>query len=110
MSAIYEWSDRDVWDFIKDRGIEVNPLYGMGFRRVGCVLCPLTTKEMKQKEIAMFPTYKQAYIKAFQKLLDNHTFKRNDRNWKTGEEVFDWWIEADKDQVAGQMELELKKN
>ena len=106
VNAIYEWSDRDVWDFIKDRGIEVNPLYEMGFRRVGCVLCPLATKQEKLKEIEMFPTYKQAFINVFEKMIHMDGFKGGkDTKWRTGEEVFNWWIENERDQIDGQLSL-----
>lgn len=107
VNAIYEWSDEDVWDFIKDRKLEVNPLYSMGFVRVGCLLCPMATKVEKRKQIEMFPTYKQAFINAAQKLLESPAFQKKENvTWKTGEEMFDWWIELD-DSVDGQMELDL---
>lgn len=107
VNAIYEWTDEDVWQFIKDRQIEVNPLYSMGFRRVGCILCPLCSRKEKYKEIELFPTYKQAYINAFQKMLDDERFNNeNYKNWKNGEDVFNWWIQEGKDQCEGQMKFD----
>lgn len=106
VNAIYEWEDRDIWDFIKDRGIEVNLLYEMGFSRVGCILCPMASKTEKMKQIELFPTYKQAYINAAEKLLKSPAFqKRKDVKWKTGEDVFNWWMELDTDQIEGQINM-----
>lgn len=104
VNAIYEWTDEDVWEFIKDRKIEVNPLYAMGFRRVGCVLCPLATKSEKEKECMLFPQYKKNYIAAFERMIHQEGWRKNVK-WKTGEEVFDWWIEADKDKIDGQTDI-----
>lgn len=104
VNAIYEWSDRDVWDFIKDRGIEINPLYDMGFRRVGCVGCPLATKAEKQKEFELFPTYKKAYINAFQKVVDMRGLSNSSGKWTSGEAMFNWWTEAD-EQIEGQISM-----
>lgn len=104
VNAIYEWTDEDVWEFIKDRKIEVNPLYAMGFRRVGCVLCPLATKSEKEKECMLFPQYKKNYIAAFERMIHQEGWQKNVK-WKTGEEVFDWWIEADKDKIDGQTDI-----
>lgn len=106
INAIYEWSDRDVWDFIKDRQIEVNPLYEMGFRRVGCVLCPMATKAEKQVEMQLFPTYKAMFIKIFDMMIRLPGFKcGNGHKWQTGEDVFNWWIEADAKDIPGQLSM-----
>lgn len=34
-NPIVDWSDREVWDYIRSEGLEVNPLYSCGFTRVG---------------------------------------------------------------------------
>ena len=104
VNAIYEWEDEDVWDFIRDRQIEVNPLYAMGFRRVGCVLCPLATKAEKQRECEMFPQYRANFEAAFDRMIHSKTYKNNGTKWTTGKEVFEWWMELDT-QIEGQMDI-----
>jgi len=37
---IRDWRALEVWLYIHWRGLEYNPLYDMGFERVGCWLCP----------------------------------------------------------------------
>ncbi|MGM0770232.1 MAG: phosphoadenosine phosphosulfate reductase family protein [Halobacteriota archaeon] len=37
---IRDWRAIEVWLYIHWRGLEYNPLYDMGFERVGCYLCP----------------------------------------------------------------------
>jgi phosphoadenosine phosphosulfate reductase len=37
---ILDWSDADVWEYIKERRLPYNHIYSYGFKRVGCVLCP----------------------------------------------------------------------
>lgn len=103
LNAIYEWSNEDVWDFIKDRNIEVNPLYEMGYSRVGCVLCPLASKKEKIRMCEDFPQYKANFIKIFDRMIKQYNY-RNEK-WMTGEDVFKWWIEADTEQVQGQMSM-----
>lgn len=44
-NPIIDWSDRDVWDYIHAERIPINPLYEMGFFRVGCVGCPMAGKQ-----------------------------------------------------------------
>lgn len=47
-NPIIDWTDRDVWDYIETEHIEVNPLYGCGFHRVGCIGCPMAGRKGMQ--------------------------------------------------------------
>lgn len=89
VNAIYEWTEQDVWNYIHSRNIEYNRLYDIGFKRVGCVGCPMASFKEKEKEFSLYPHIKENYIKAFDKMMktmDNDT-------WKSGEDVFDWWLQ-----------------
>lgn len=101
-NPIIEWPDKDIWDFIGSEKIKVNPLYKMGFCRVGCIGCPMADKA-RYFEFNMFPTYKRAYIHAFEKMLEalNADGTGRKTRWKTGEDVFAWWMEEQA--VPGQM-------
>lgn len=110
VNPIYEWTDEDVWDYIKQKNLKVNPLYERGYKRVGCIGCPLATYRQKLKGFADYPQYKKAYINAFQKMLDKgisegKDYSRHDLKWIDGQGVFEWWIEEGKHNVKGQMNL-----
>ncbi|HPJ13132.1 MAG TPA: phosphoadenosine phosphosulfate reductase family protein [Caldisericia bacterium] len=36
---IADWSDQDVWDYIKFKNLEYNPIYDLGIPRCGCRFC-----------------------------------------------------------------------
>lgn len=94
-NPIVDWSDRDVWEYIRAERIPMNPLYEIGFLRVGCIGCPMAGKS-RYREFSLFPTYERAYIRAFDKmLLERKLSGRDDRSgsWKNGEAVFRWWME-----------------
>ena len=106
VNPIYDWTDSDVWEFIRKEGIETNPLYAKGYKRVGCVGCPMATYKEKQREFNDYPKYKSLYIKAFDRMLEERKKQGKDDSrghWKTGEDVFNWWIEKFKYEVKGQM-------
>jgi phosphoadenosine phosphosulfate reductase len=42
LNPIIDWTENDVWEFIKFKNIPYNPLYDMGYKRVGCIGCPLS--------------------------------------------------------------------
>lgn len=94
-SPLLEWTDDDIWSYIHSNGLRCNPLYEMGYRRVGCIGCPLAGRRTQLKEFRDFPTYRRAYIRAFQKLVEarKETYPlRPYRAWRTGDDVFSWWV------------------
>ena len=108
VNPIYEWSDSDIWEYIGLNNIEMNPLYKMGYSRVGCIGCPLARYEQRMKEFHDFPTYEKAYKNAFKKMLECRKPKRKDEKgytWKNEQDVFDWWIQKWQQGCKGQMEL-----
>jgi len=103
-NPIIDWTDSEVWEYAKRENIKMNPLYNCDFRRVGCIGCPMASKAV-HKEFARYPKYKNAYIRAFDKMilkLDEKSVQRNEV-WKDGNGVFRWWTERNYD--PNQMEL-----
>lgn len=92
VNPIIDWTDDDVWDYIAAENIDINPKYSEGYKRVGCIGCPLSGKCNRLREFEEYPTYKRAYIRAFDKMLDVRKAKGLRTDWKTGEEVFEWWV------------------
>lgn len=33
------WTEKDIWEYIKQNNIEISPIYEMGYDRTGCVFC-----------------------------------------------------------------------
>lgn len=93
VNPIIEWTDKDVWDFLKENKIPYNPLYDCGFGRVGCIGCPLAGTNVRKRDFARYPKYKAAYIRAFDKMVAVRKETGRADEWKTGEEVFHWWME-----------------
>lgn len=107
-NPIIDWTDEDVWDFITDTKIPVNPLYGCGFSRVGCIGCPMAGTKTRQKEFSFWPGYERLYIKAFDKMLAERRRRGKTIGWDingaTGIDVFHWWMEDGV--IAGQVSFE----
>lgn len=105
-NPIIDWTDKEITDYIRSEKIKINPLYCHGYRRIGCIGCPMASKKMRLKEFADFPTYKKAYIRAFDKMLDVRKASglQNNEKWASGYAVFQWWIE-NHDYIDGQMSM-----
>ena len=104
VNPIIDWTDKEIWEFIRQEHLDVNPLYQCGYDRVGCIGCPMAGRRTREKEFADFPKYKTAYIKAFERMLEAREAGGLETKWKTGEEVFHWWME-DKT-IPGQMTIQ----
>ena len=64
LNPIIDWSDDDVWSYLRDRGIEGNPLYKEGWKRIGCVGCPLAGKRASELAFARYPKLYKAWVDA----------------------------------------------
>jgi len=92
LNPIIDWEDSEVWEFIKMRKINYCKLYDKGYKRLGCVGCPMSGKKGMAKDFKRYPKYKQTYIRAFQRMIDKRLKDGLETEWKTGQEVFDWWL------------------
>lgn len=102
VNPIIDWTHSDIWDFIDSEHIETCELYHCGYDRVGCIGCPMTGKRMR-REFEDFPEYKKLYIHAFERMLKERERRGKENTWKTGEDVFVWWIGDEN--VPGQMHI-----
>ena len=105
VNPIIDWANKDIWEYIHAEKIPVCELYQCGYTRVGCVGCPMAGKR-RYKEFRDFLAYKLNYIRAFDRMLKYRKAHGVDtRGWKTGEDVFRWWM--DDENIEGQMSLDL---
>ena len=68
IAPIIEWSDKDVWDFIHDRKLAYCKLYDEGWKRIGCLFCPMARKAEQQMAKERYPKYKAAIIRVIKKI------------------------------------------
>lgn len=100
INPIIDWTHRDVWEFLHHYGCESNPLYQNGFCRVGCIGCPLGGFTSMKREFALYPKYKENYIRAFDRMIERRKERGLPTVWKSGEACFTWWIGDDPNQLT----------
>lgn len=107
VNPVLNWTETDVWTYIHTYNIQVCDLYSMGYKRVGCIGCPMASKG-RYKEFSDFPQFEKNYKKAFERMLNYRISKGLKNNWNNADEVFDWWME--KKPENGQMTFNLKED
>lgn len=105
-NPIVDWTDRDVWDYLTDQKVETNPLYKEGFCRVGCVGCPMAGKA-RYAGFARWPGFRRNYIRTFNRMIDERKARGLPTEWRTGEDVFHWWMEDGI--LPGQIEIDWEE-
>lgn len=97
INPIIDWSDKEVWEFIREHKIPYCSLYDEGMTRLGCIGCPMA-RNGREKQFERWPKYKNAYIHAFGKMLkarEKAGLHQYEMFGKTGLDVFNWWMEYD---------------
>lgn len=102
INPIVDWTDDDVWEFLRHYGCEGNPLYQCGDTRIGCIGCPMAGGKRQAQELAAYPKYAKNYIRAFDKMLKERARKGKETTamWKNGMDVMRWWTQGHIDETA----------
>lgn len=114
INPIIDWTTDEVWEFLKEYEIPYCCLYDEGFRRLGCIGCPMGSKEQRLREFERWPKYYNLYMIAFEKMIKNRgggqrlpdSRRSHDRSYKwtvapdregrpdftTPGGIMEWWI------------------
>lgn len=98
LAPIAYWTDEDVWNFIKSRNLPYCDLYDQGFKRLGCIGCPLAGKSGQDREFEKWPKYeamwKRAVFKYYNKWHGIPNRKGEPRYFEdfgSAQGLWDWW-------------------
>lgn len=108
---ILEFSDDDVWEYIRENNLPYCYLYDEGadrkgygegiFKRLGCVLCPFSRSIEREK--LYFPEITKLWKRACDRIADataergylTRTGKPVKYRFQSGEELYRWWVARD---------------
>lgn len=63
---IIDWSHEDVWQYIREHGLPVNPEYSEHVTRVGCIVCPKANFNANYYGLSRYPLLVDAFIRALE--------------------------------------------
>lgn len=92
ISPIFYWSEQDVWAYIRRHQLPYCELYDRGWRRIGCVGCPMAGEKTARWELAQYPGLAHAYRNAMQKGWERRVAKGLKTLWTSGQDMYDWWL------------------
>ena len=94
LNPIVDWSNEDVWEFIRKYNVRYCELYDQGFKRLGCIGCPMASTQVE--ELEKYPKFKALYMKAFERMLEERKEAGLETQWQTAKDVYEWWISVNK--------------
>lgn len=90
LHPIIDWTTAEVWEYIKRNELPYCSLYDEGFKRLGCVLCPMTTARQALRDKERWPKIAEAWYRACVRYFAKGT--EGVQRWESPEEMFRWWL------------------
>lgn len=72
LKPIVDWTDNDVWEYIRKYDLPTNPLYSEGFNRVGCMICPKSNFTRNYGMLIRYPKLIDCVINARERGHNNN--------------------------------------
>ena len=89
-----------VWEFLNSNEIPHCSLYDEGYKRLGCIGCPMGRAKKQKEQFERWPKYKELYLKAFARMIKTRQDKGLPcEGWETPEKVMSWWL-GESEQVS----------
>lgn len=93
LHPIIDWSESDVWQYIREQGLAYPSPYDEGYTRIGCIMCPMKGPKGMLKDAERYPRHYQAYLRAFERMIAiDQKRPRSPWTWQTAAEVAEWWM------------------
>jgi phosphoadenosine phosphosulfate reductase len=101
LHPIFEWEDNDVWSYIKQNNLPYCSLYDEGWKRIGCIMCPMNGDKRMKRDAERWPHIAKMYKMAFARIIEERK-KRNLTTWETADAMYEWWVNSRPSSVCGQ--------
>lgn len=85
---ILQWTEAEVWQFIRERELPTNPCY-RNAGRVGCMFCPFSSQKQLRYYSERYPKFKEHIIEALRLYMERPHV--NACYWNSPEDLYDWW-------------------
>lgn len=98
LNPMLDWTETEVWQFLNDEArVPHCELYDppSSQRRIGCILCPMSSAKRKQEDIRNYPYVRDKWMDVIRGLLfppPHSRFNIHEDVEANAEDYFDWWI------------------
>ncbi len=90
LHAIIDWSETEIWQYIGDNHLPYCKLYDEGYKRIGCIMCPMSTNAAN--EAKKYPKIAQMYFNAMKTWFKPGGTRGDGKGFDTPEQLFTFWL------------------
>lgn len=92
INPIVDWTDIEVWQYIRAEGIPYCSLYDEGYHRLGCIGCPMARYGGRTRDFIRYPKYKDEYMRVCRKIIEVRKAQGLPVQTEKAEDYFNNWI------------------
>ena len=98
-APILNWASDELWEYLRQERVPYCDLYDEGWKRLGCIGCPMAHQSVRREEFQRWPRHKGLWRLGCQRLWEHRkgTLMPSGREWfvsatfSAWEEYFEWW-------------------
>jgi len=99
MHPIIDWQTEDIWEYIRSNKLPYCSLYDEGWKRIGCIGCPMGGTNKMMRDFIRWPKYHAAYKRAADFITKKRKGEDPNFPYKDGESLMRWWMQTDKNET-----------
>ena len=95
VSPLRDFSTAEVWSLIRAHDIPYCELYDRGWTRIGCILCPNSSRKQTERNMRAYPAMAEQVRRAVWRRWEAKPGTAWHHHWNSPEELWAWWISRD---------------
>ena len=92
LHPIIDWTEQEVWQYIRENKLPYCNLYDEGQTRIGCVMCPMKNSKGMQADAERWPKIAEMYKFSCEKAHQRTLTLGKPTNWTSGLDMYEGWI------------------
>ena len=68
-NPIYHFTESEIWEYVRRFNVPMNPLYSKGYKRVGCIGCPLAGGDNRSNSLQIIHNTERTMLEPVTALL-----------------------------------------
>jgi len=98
LHPIIDFTGEEIWEYIRNNKLSYCKLYDEGFKRLGCILCPMSSN--KKRDMQRWPKISQAWYRAGERHYNAKPELVLNKYFKTFNEKWQWWLSGEGIKIA----------
>lgn len=109
LNPLAYWSDAFIWDYSRDAHLEQSALYDEGFKRLGCIGCPMARERGRRQEFARWPSFEKIWFSSFERTFALRQQLGLEVRYPSARDWFEWWLtDKGQEQMISEDQLSLE--